>query len=87
MALHEGDLKAGVTGLVIGTALLFAVTFTIVKLTNASHARHETPAHAPAATAPAGTAPAGTSPATPAPAGAQAPATPAPATPAPAGSH
>ncbi len=67
MALHEGDLKACVTGLVLGAVLLAAVTFTIVKLTNASHAKHATPAgaqsHAPAAT-PAAGAPA---PATPAP--------------------
>lgn len=55
MALHEGDLKAGVTGLIIGAVLLVAVTFTIVKLTNASHAGHPAPAasgHAPAAPAP-----------------------------------
>lgn len=44
MALHEGDLKAGVTGLIVGAVLLAAVTFTIVKLTNASHAKHPAPA-------------------------------------------
>ncbi len=79
MSLHEGDLKAGVIGLVAGTVLLLAVTFTIVKLTNASHAKHAAPAgaqsHAPA-DAPA---------ATPAP-GTAAPAAPAANAPAP-GSH
>lgn len=62
MALHEGDLKAGVTGLIIGAALLVAVTFTIVKLTNASHAGHAAPA-APAAGQPAAGAPAAGTPA------------------------
>ena len=65
MALHEGDLKAGLTGLVLGAVLLFAVTFTIVRLTNAAHAKHAAPAAQGAA--PAHAAPAGQ--ATPAPAG------------------
>ena len=63
MALHEGDLKAGVTGLIIGAALLVAVTFTIVKLTNASHAGHAAPATPAAGASPAAGAPAATTPA------------------------
>ena len=65
MALHEGDLKAGVIGLALGAVFLLAVTFTIVKLTNAAHAKHETPAAQ--GTTPSHTAPAGQ--AAPAPAG------------------
>ena len=92
MALYEGDLKAGVTGLVLGVILLFAVTFSIVLLTNASHAKHPAPAagaaptHQPAPTqAPAQPSSAQPSPAQPAP-GQPAPAQPSPAQPAPAGS-
>ena len=50
MALYEGDLKAGLIGLVAGTAMLFVVVFGIVLLTNATHSKHPAPgAHAPAA--------------------------------------
>jgi hypothetical protein len=34
----EGDLKAGLTGLIIGAVLLFAVMTTIVHFTNAKYA-------------------------------------------------
>jgi hypothetical protein len=37
-APKEGDLKAGLTGLMIGGVLLFAVLTTIVHFTNAEYA-------------------------------------------------
>jgi hypothetical protein len=46
-APKEGDLRAGLTGLIIGAVLLFGVMFAIVKSTNAKYA-HETPAAAEA---------------------------------------
>ena len=90
MALYEGDLKAGLTGLVLGVILLFAVTVSIVMLTNASHAKHPAPAAGAAPTHQAAPA-AGTAPThQAAPAGGAAPThqpAPAQATPTPAGSH
>jgi hypothetical protein len=44
-APKEGDLRAGLTGLIIGAVLLFAVMTTIVHFTNAKYAG-ETPAAA-----------------------------------------
>lgn len=46
---HAGDMKAGFLGLVIGAACIFAILFSIVKLTNAHYAHEQ-----PAATQPAG---------------------------------
>jgi hypothetical protein len=40
MALHEGDKRAAFIGLIVTAALLFAMAFTIVKLTNAKFAGH-----------------------------------------------
>jgi hypothetical protein len=44
-APKEGDLRAGLTGLIIGAVLLFAVLTTIVHFTNVKYAG-ETPAAA-----------------------------------------
>jgi hypothetical protein len=44
-APKEGDLKAGVTGLIVGAVLLFAIMTTIVHFTNLKYAG-ETPAAA-----------------------------------------
>jgi hypothetical protein len=41
MALHEGDKKAAFIGMIVTAALLFAMAFTIVKLTNAKFAREK----------------------------------------------
>ncbi len=46
---HAGDMKAGFLGLIIGAVCIFAILFSIVKLTSAHYA-HERPA----ATQPAG---------------------------------
>lgn len=83
MALYEGDLKAGLIGLVAGTAMLFVVVFGIVLLTNATHAKHPAPAGQPpaATTGAVADSAVGAAPATPAAAGA--PGTPAGAPPPP----
>ncbi len=46
-APKEGDLRSGLTALIIGAAILFGVMFAIVKSTNAKYA-HEEPAAAEA---------------------------------------
>jgi hypothetical protein len=43
---RSSDLGAALTGLVVGTTVLFAIVFAIVKMTNASYAGHESPAPA-----------------------------------------
>jgi hypothetical protein len=40
MPLHSGDKKAAFIGMIVTTALLFIMAFTIVKLTNAKFAGH-----------------------------------------------
>lgn len=45
-APKEGDLKAGVTGLIIGGALLFGALTLIVHLTNQHYAAESPPAAA-----------------------------------------
>ena len=42
----SSDLGAALTGLVVGATVLFALMFAIVKLTNASYAKHKAPAAA-----------------------------------------
>jgi hypothetical protein len=41
---HESDMKAAFTGLIVGLIALLIMATTIVKLTNAKYARHETAA-------------------------------------------
>jgi len=41
MALHHGDKKAAFIGMIVTAILLFAMSFTIVKLTNAKFAREK----------------------------------------------
>jgi len=41
MALHHGDKKAAFIGMIVTALLLFAMSFTIVKLTNAKFAREK----------------------------------------------
>jgi len=41
---HPEDRGAAFTGLIVGAVALFAITFAIVKLTNAKFASHEKPA-------------------------------------------
>ena len=38
---HKGDARAAFMGFIIGAIVLFALMFTIVKLTNAKFAKHE----------------------------------------------
>lgn len=40
---HGTDMRAGFTGLILGAICVFAILFTVVKLTNARYA-HEQPA-------------------------------------------
>ena len=40
MSLYPEDKKAAFIGLIVTAALLFAMSFTIVKLTNAKYAGH-----------------------------------------------
>jgi len=40
MSLHTGDKRAGFVGLIATAGLLFLMSFTIVKLTNAKYAGH-----------------------------------------------
>ena len=47
-ASHAGDMKAGFLGLIIGAICIFAILFSIVKMTNAHFAKEQ-----PAATQPA----------------------------------
>ena len=51
MPLHRGDKSAGFIGLIATAALLFAIAYGIVLLTNAKFAGHEKGAAAPAGTA------------------------------------
>ena len=41
MALHHGDKKAAFIGMIVTALLLFAMSFTIVKLTNAKFNREK----------------------------------------------
>jgi len=41
MSLYPEDKKAAFIGLIVTAALLFTMSFTIVKLTTAKYARHE----------------------------------------------
>jgi len=41
MSLYPEDKKAAFIGLIVTAVLLFAMSFTIVKLTNAKFARHK----------------------------------------------
>jgi hypothetical protein len=41
MALHHGDKKAAFIGMIVTALLLVAMSFTIVKLTNAKFAREK----------------------------------------------
>ena len=41
MSLYDGDKRAAFVGLVVTAALLFIMSFTIVKLTNAKFAREK----------------------------------------------
>ena len=44
MAAHKGtDTRAAFTGLILGTVVIFALMFGIVKLTNARYAGHGAP--------------------------------------------
>ncbi|HVZ77803.1 MAG TPA: hypothetical protein VG818_07475 [Gemmatimonadaceae bacterium] len=36
---HAGDMKAAFTGLILGAVVIFAILFSIVKLTNAHYAK------------------------------------------------
>ncbi|HEU4990572.1 MAG: hypothetical protein KGL93_08350 [Gemmatimonadota bacterium] len=45
---HAGDMKAGFLGLVIGAVVIFAILFSIVKITHAHYA-NEKPAAAQSA--------------------------------------
>jgi hypothetical protein len=38
---HSGDMRGAYTGLVVGAVVLFAILFSIVKLTNAHYAAKE----------------------------------------------
>ena len=38
MTKHQTDLRAALTGLIVGAACLFTILFTIVQLVNRSHA-------------------------------------------------
>lgn len=60
---RRSDLGASLTGLVVGAVVLFALLFSIVKLTNAKYAGHEAGAPAASHSAPAATAPAAPPPA------------------------
>jgi hypothetical protein len=40
MSLHHGDKRAAFIGMLVTSALLFLMAFTIVKLTNAKFAGH-----------------------------------------------
>jgi hypothetical protein len=46
MSLYPEDKKAAYIGMIVTAALLFAMSFTIVKLTNAKFARHKAEAKA-----------------------------------------
>jgi hypothetical protein len=48
MSLYPEDKRAAFTGLIVTAVLLFAMAFTIVKLTNAKFARHKAEAKAAA---------------------------------------
>jgi hypothetical protein len=41
MSLYAGDKRAAFVGMIVTTALLFVIAFTIVKLTNAKYAKHK----------------------------------------------
>jgi hypothetical protein len=41
MSLYPGDKKAAFIGMIVTALLLFTMSFTIVKLTNAKFARHK----------------------------------------------
>ncbi|HUQ82247.1 MAG TPA: hypothetical protein VM076_13940 [Gemmatimonadaceae bacterium] len=41
MSLHSGDKRAAFIGLIVTAVLLFIMSFTIVKLTNAKFAGHK----------------------------------------------
>ena len=46
MSLYPEDKRAAFTGLIVTAVLLFAMSFTIVKLTNAKFAKHKAEAAA-----------------------------------------
>ena len=46
MALHSGDKRAAFIGMIVTAAVLFAMSYTIVQLTNAKFAGHKAEAKA-----------------------------------------
>jgi len=47
MSDHKADAKAAFTGLIVGAIVLFALMYSIVRMTNAKFASHAVPAASP----------------------------------------